>query len=650
MRQRTRRSRLGIASTLVLLLGLLAPATAVRAASFVVTTTTDDAQAAGAGGACISSLPGGACTLRAAIQAANFLTGGPHLIQLQAAGTYLLFGAPLEIDNVTLGIENASGGSVAIDGNHAVGVFDVGPTTAAHVTIGGVTIQNGIGSGSGDGGGVRVGSGSTLTLINTTLTNNGASNGGGIASNGGSVTLTNTILRSNSANNNGGGIYNAGGTVTLTNTTISGNSASGGGSGGGGIYNAGGTITLTNTTISSNSASGNSIGGGGIFNFNGTVTLTNTTISSNSASGGGGIFNLNGTIALTNTTMSSNSFGGITTINGTGGTATIESSILAGNSGGNCSVAYPVVSQGDNLSDDGTCSPGANDLPPGTNPLLGTLGNYGGFTQTIPLLEGSPAVDAVTHNVCPPPTTDERGVSRPQGTFCDVGAFEGFITPTPTPTTTPTVTNTPTSTATATTTATTTNTATSTVTATSTPTPPATSTPTATATATLDATATAISGTATAISGTATAFALTATPPATATPTRTFTPGPTLTPTVTRTPTATATPYPQPNVAVQTAPDTPGRLRVTLTARDAACGPNNTLFELRFGPATNAQVHVGDGVLHGSGFLYPLPTPARQVTFFVVRQTPGQASTVTVTAVDGCGAWPTFVGGGPGAF
>jgi hypothetical protein len=116
--------------------------------------------------------------------------------------------------------------------------------------------------------------------------------------------------------------------------------------------------------------------------------------------------------------------------------------------------------------------------------------------------------------------------------------------------------------------------------------------------------------------------------------------------TSTATPTATATPYPQPNVAIPTAADTPGRLRVTLTARDAACGPNNMLFDRRFGSATNAQVVAGDGVLHGRGFLYPLLTPARQVTFYLVRQTTGQASTVNVTAVDGCGAWPSFIGGG----
>jgi hypothetical protein len=101
---------------------------------------------------------------------------------------------------------------------------------------------------------------------------------------------------------------------------------------------------------------------------------------------------------------------------------------------------------------------------------------------------------------------------------------------------------------------------------------------------------------------------------------------------------------------MHTAPDAPGRLRITVTARDAACRPKNTLTEPRFTAATNAQVDVGDSVLHVARFVYPLPTSPRQATFFVVRQAAGQASTVSVTVVDGRGAWSSFVGGGPTAF
>jgi CSLREA domain-containing protein len=128
------------ASTLGLLLGLLSPPPPAGAASFVVTTTADAAQT-GSPTACNTAL--GQCTLRAAVQAVNNLGGGPHVIFLQAPGTYLLTLGKLSLDGVNVGIQNTSAGSVAVDGNQAGRVFDVGPNAAAQVTIAGVTIRNG---------------------------------------------------------------------------------------------------------------------------------------------------------------------------------------------------------------------------------------------------------------------------------------------------------------------------------------------------------------------------------------------------------------------------------------------------------------------------------------------------------------------------
>ena len=54
--------------------------------------------------------------------------------------------------------------------------------------------------------------------------------------------------------------------------------------------------------------------------------------------------------------------------------------------------------------------------------LLGPLAGNGGPTATHALLDGSPAIDAADAALCPP--TDQRGVVRPQGAACDVGAFE----------------------------------------------------------------------------------------------------------------------------------------------------------------------------------------------------------------------------------
>src|SRR5581483_10807922 len=170
---------------------------------------------------------------------------------------------------------------------------------------------------------------------------------------------------------------------------------------------------------------------------------TNVTISANIAGGfGGGIANLAGGVAVLNTvTMNGNSSSD--TVQGSTGSGiyndpsdsvTINGVIIASNtSGSNC--AGLITSQGDNISSDASCNltgPGDRNS---TDPLLGPLQDNGGFMPTHALLPGSPAIDGVTHNACPPPATDQRGFLRPAGARCDVGAFElGAALPTPTAT------------------------------------------------------------------------------------------------------------------------------------------------------------------------------------------------------------------------
>jgi hypothetical protein len=81
------------------------------------------------------------------------------------------------------------------------------------------------------------------------------------------------------------------------------------------------------------------------------------------------------------------------------------------------------VSEGYNLVDDTSCNlTEPTDLVV-ANAMLGPLQNNGGPTETHDLLPGSPAIDAGSVS-CPPPATDQRGVARPQGTACDIGAVE----------------------------------------------------------------------------------------------------------------------------------------------------------------------------------------------------------------------------------
>jgi len=224
------------------------------------------------------------------------------------------------------------------------------------------------------------------------------------------LTLNNLTVANGRADNAGGGILNLG-TLEVNNSTISGNRA---GTFSGGIHNVG-TLTVNNSTISGNRAGTFS---GGIHNV-GTLTVNSSTISGNSAgTDNGGIGNASaGTLEVNNSTISGNSAnnnaGGI----GNGSTATLNNTIVANNEGGNC-AGLPVTDDGGNLEWPG------NDcgFALSADPLLGPLTDNGGPTQTHALQPDSPAIDAAVE--CPPPATDQRGVSRPQGDACDIGSFE----------------------------------------------------------------------------------------------------------------------------------------------------------------------------------------------------------------------------------
>lgn len=62
----------------------------------------------------------------------------------------------------------------------------------------------------------------------------------------------------------------------------------------------------------------------------------------------------------------------------------------------------------------------------GQDPLLAPLADNGGPTRTHALLPRSPAIDAGSPD-CPPPAADQRGVQRPFGLACDIGAYEAEI-------------------------------------------------------------------------------------------------------------------------------------------------------------------------------------------------------------------------------
>jgi len=193
--------------------------------------------------------------------------------------------------------------------------------------------------------------------------------------------------------------------LVVSNSTVSRNvaSATGGQSLGGGIILAGtGSGSITNSTIASNQAIGSTARGGGIDTFR-NLTLTSSTVAGNSAKLGGGLYKEVGTTTLQATILAANT---------------------ASSSGPNCRGGN-FDSAGRNLVADTTgCifSALAGDIL--DKPAkLGTLGAHGGPTQTIPILATSPALNAVPIAACQV-NRDQRGVKRPQGARCDIGAFE----------------------------------------------------------------------------------------------------------------------------------------------------------------------------------------------------------------------------------
>ena len=179
--------------------------------------------------------------------------------------------------------------------------------------------------------------------------------------------------------------------MTVTGSTFSGNTAS---QSAGGI-SSDGTLTLTNSTISGNTATNN---GGGLYMGSGLLTITNSTISGKSAASGGVVYISVGTMDYANTI--------------------IANSI----SGGDCFNGDTIGTNTHNLIEDGSCSPSLSG-----DPNLGVLANNGGPTQTFALLANSPATNAgddATCAACPVSNLDQRGIARPDGDHCDIGAFE----------------------------------------------------------------------------------------------------------------------------------------------------------------------------------------------------------------------------------
>ncbi|MDP1546375.1 MAG: Ig-like domain-containing protein [Anaerolineales bacterium] len=477
-------SVLSLAVMLALTATGVAPVAPARAAALIVNSLNDVDD-----GTC----NGTHCSLREAIDEANTLSSDDTITFSVSGTIPLASILPTIDNNGSLTIDGGNNITISGDtdsnGTGDVRVLSVPPN--ANLTLRNITVTKGMNT-IDSGGAIKSYGNLTIensTISNSSTTTAVSVGGGGVftSSSSATLTVTNSTFSGNTATYFGGGIYNAGSTVSISNSTFSGNQSTA--NSGGGIYNSTGSLTITDSTFSSNMATA---GGGSIYNNTGSgaVSVTGTTFSGNQANSGAGIHATNGVISISNSTFSNNSvtndaggiyvtgsglanitnstfsgnstssrgggifsFGSVTLTNVTmsGNTApsgdgggvhtygalTLKNTIIAnGGTGGDCILSGSGSIAGGsshNLIEDSAnacgLTNGVSNNIVGSDPNLGVLT---GSPAYFPLNLGSPSIDAGDDTVCeaaPVSSTSQNGLTRPQGSHCDIGSYEGDFTP-----------------------------------------------------------------------------------------------------------------------------------------------------------------------------------------------------------------------------
>ena len=320
-----------------------------------------------------------------------------------------------------LGIESASGFNIVITNSSFTNNTGVG---------------TGTGGSNGNGIRLLATAASTANITNSSFNNNSGTGGSSIQGSGiqaftsGTGSLTGTwdgvTVNGNSVSAGGAlGMSATGGAMTLTirNSTIS-NNTSTGTAAGVGLANSGtaaganSVVSFTNSTISGNMANGSSggfqleqlsTGGTMTANFNFCTIANNRANNDNTgADVGGGINRISGTLNLKNTIVADNTVG-------TGGSAP--------------DIAGTVNSQDYNHIEDPTGATIGGTTTNNTtgDPQLGPLAANGGPTNTHLPGAASPVLNSIpngTNDCGTVVTTDQRGQSRPSGTGCEKGSVE----------------------------------------------------------------------------------------------------------------------------------------------------------------------------------------------------------------------------------
>jgi predicted outer membrane repeat protein len=365
-------------------------------------------------------------------------------------------GANVSLNGLTISHGNAGdegGGGIRNAGVLSVSDVILSANTAVPVVFDSVE--------AGYGGGIY--NAGLLTISNSTIENSSAQSSGGGLANVGTLVASHVQILNNSAGYYGGGLYTSG-AATLQYCLIDQNSVlsptfmEGFG---GGIYQRQGNatyLTLFYSTMSNNTAKE----GGGI-DSSGKMNIVNSTLNGNQADKGGAIYSSK-EMDLANSTLTNNAaqYGGAIYNRGEMDltSLTVSGNLAASQGAGILTYGTPAFTLTNSIVVDNLVSGTANNIDGNANGInftrnligpsnvfnlsaaengniilqaqadagLGVLGNYGGFTQTIPLLPGSPALDPswYTPNELQSFAFDQRGpgFQRAEGTSPDMGAFE----------------------------------------------------------------------------------------------------------------------------------------------------------------------------------------------------------------------------------
>lgn len=362
-------------------------------------TTTDDAVSAD-----------GQCSLREAITAANIdsafmdcpsgsgadvivLGAGEYRIDLAGAGENSNATGDFDIRS-SLSVRGAGADLTRIRGDRGDHVFDLampGAGQPINVVIEAITLRNGDGI---LGGAIINGDGVSLLVSGCSIVNNTAAQGAGIASMG-TLEVVNSAFHANQAGN-GGAIWTGGGSATLRNVTFDANAATGSGS---------------------------------VASFNAPALLNNVTMTLNIADSdlddiGDGALEMNANVSISNSIVARNIDLSL------GGSSTVNPDCVVGVSGSLDSAGYNIIGNIGTVCTLGGVQPSdqiGNAAQP-INPRLQPFAVYGGTVETEPPIAASPAVERGSPAMVGAPgaceATDARGIVRPQGSRCDIGAAE----------------------------------------------------------------------------------------------------------------------------------------------------------------------------------------------------------------------------------